>query len=145
MRLLARKLLVRLGIGAIIALSIQGGLTPRPARAGCDHPFGIEIKNSWSAAHLDPLIAGGSRALPEGDRPGVPGRPLPCSGPSCSGRVPLPASAAPTIDRVLDQWVFLPSLFHFSPPVAKACCDDDTTFHLPAEPGRIFHPPRSMA
>src|SRR4051794_41918689 len=107
MRLLSRRLLVRLGIGAIMLLLVLGGLTARPARAGCDHPFGVEIRGAWSAADLDPLITGGNRALLEGDRPGTPGRPLPCSGPSCSGRVPLPTSSAPSVIQTLNQWGLL--------------------------------------
>ena len=102
MRSLSRRLLVRLGIGAIMLLLVLGGLAPRPARAGCDHPFGVEIRGAWSAAHLDPLITGGSRAMLGHDRSGMPGRPLPCSGPTCSGRVPLPASSAPSVVQTLD-------------------------------------------
>jgi hypothetical protein len=151
MRFLSPRHLVRLGIGAIVLLSLQGVLAPRSARAGCDHPFGVEIRNAWSAAYLDPLITGDPRSSLEGNLPGGfpgrpgPGRPLPCSGPSCSGRVPLPASTAPSVVRTLDQWGLLPGPFDLASPVAKSCRDEETRSHLPVEPTRIFHPPRPMA
>ena len=134
MGLLSRNSLVRLGIGAIMLLLVLGGLAPRPARAGCDHPFGVEIRGAWSAAHLDPLITGGGRAMLGHNRSGVPGRPLPCSGPTCSGRVPLPASSAPSVVQTLEQWGLLPGVFDLSPPVASAPRDDETLSHLPAQP-----------
>jgi hypothetical protein len=91
------------------------------------------------------LITGEGRISHEDNLSGMPGRPQPCSGPSCSSRVPLPGSAAPSIVQTLDQWGLLPGLFDLSPPVAKACLDDESLSHLPSEPTRIFHPPRSMA
>jgi hypothetical protein len=145
MGLVSRNSLVRLGIGAIMLLLVLGGLAPRPARAGCDHPFGVEIRGAWSAAHLDPLITGGSRTVLGHNQSGVPGRPLPCSGPTCSGRVPLPASSAPSVVQTLEQWGLVPGVFDLSPPVASTPRDDETLAHLPAQPSRIFHPPRSMA
>jgi hypothetical protein len=147
MRSTSRTHRVRLGIGATLLLSVLGGLAPRPARAGCDHPFGVEIRNAWSAARLDPLITGGSRTLTwlEGNRPGSPWRELPCSGPSCSGRVPMPTQAAPSVVQTLDDWGVLPGRFDPSPPGAEACRGDEPLSHPPAEPSRIFHPPRFMA
>jgi hypothetical protein len=145
MRLLSRFSLVRLGIGAALLLVVSGGLTPRPAQAGCEHPFGVEIRTAWSADHLDPLITGRARASLDGNRPGSPGRPQPCSGPSCSGRIPLPASTAPSVVQTLDQWGLLPGLFDLSPPVADGCRDNEPLFCLPAAPSRIFHPPRFAA
>jgi hypothetical protein len=145
MRSTSRRHLVRLGIGAALLLSVLGAFTPRPAHAGCDHPFGVGIRNAWSAAQLDPLITGGSRTSLEGKRPGSSGRELPCSGPSCSGRVPMPTQAAPSVVQTLDDWCLLPGLFDLSPPGAEACRDGERLSHLPAVPSRIFHPPRFMA
>jgi hypothetical protein len=142
---MSRTHLVRLGIGAAVLPLILGGLAPRPAHAGCDHPFGLEIRNAWSAAQLDPLITGGSRTSLEGKGPGSPGRELPCSGPSCSGRVPLPTHAAPSVVPTFDDACLLPGRFDLSLPGAEACRGDEPLSHPPAEPSRIFHPPRFMA
>ena len=101
MRFLLSRQQVRLVIGAVMPLLIQGSFAPWSAWAGCNHLVRSNGQKHGAFVNLDDALITGRTSTeiesdPAGDlatRP-KPSRPLPCSGPSCSGRVPLPVSAS---------------------------------------------------
>jgi hypothetical protein len=72
-----------------------------------------------------------------------PSRPLPCSGPSCSGKIPLPFSTALSTVENLDHWG-LPSLdsVDLQGALMRRRMEGDGFLHLSTIPSRVFHPPR---
>jgi hypothetical protein len=151
MRFLLSRQQVRLGIGAILLLLIQGLLAPRPAWAGCNHLVRSNVQKFGAFADLDALITGGVSTGIESDPVGdaaarpKPSRPLPCSGPSCSGRVPSPVSTAVVGAVDLDQWGVLSDSLDIARPPGTAEWADESLLDLPGNPSRIFHPPRASA
>ena len=112
MRFLLSRQQVRLVIGAAMLLLIQGLLAPWSAWAGCNHLVRSHGQNQGASVNLDldALITGRTSTEIESDPAGdlatrpKSSRPLPCSGPSCSGRVPLPVSASMVGAVNLVQW-----------------------------------------
>ena len=100
MRFLFSRQQVRLLIGAVLLLLIQGLLASRPAWAACNQLVRSNSQKHGASVNLDALITGWTTTEIESDPAGdlatrpKPSRPLLCSGPSCSGRVPLPVSAS---------------------------------------------------
>jgi len=148
MRFLLSRQQVQLLIGAMLLLSIQGLLAPRPAWAGCNQLVHSNTQKQLGAsANLDALITGwtSTEILSDPATRPKPSRPLPCSGPSCSDRVPLPVSASVVGAVDLVQWAVLSdSLDLVLMPVRTEWADQrfpDLTGH----PSRVFHPPRASA
>ncbi|ODU02636.1 MAG: hypothetical protein ABS79_00065 [Planctomycetes bacterium SCN 63-9] len=145
--------LMRLGIGACLALLIQALLCANHSvQAGCSHYAHSRIQQLSELSRLDPQILSGllnpdSAALPDpsDSEPTRPDRRFPCSGPSCSGHVPLPAvpGGLAVADR-LDQWGNLSSLFGFSPLTPRVHHAADRTPRPIILADSIFHPPRSV-
>jgi|SRR5271157_189003 len=100
MRFLLSRQQVRLVIAAVMLLLIQGQVEPRPAWAGCNCLVRPNGQQHGASVNLGALIAGRTSTEIESNPAGhlatrpKPSRPLPCSGPSCSDRVPLPVSAS---------------------------------------------------
>jgi hypothetical protein len=121
--------------------------TARPASAACNHRVISRSDRLADLDQLDALIVGdGSATLAEDPDPDPLSpigskRPVPCSRPGCSSRVPMPApSAFPDSERS-DQWAVLNAVLHL-PLISPPC----RTIHEPAAPPAgeepsIFHPP----
>ncbi len=151
MRFLLSRQRVRLLIGAMLLLSIQGLLAPRPAWAGCNQLVHSNIQKLGASVNLDALITGWTSTEissdPGGDlatRP-KPSRPLPCSGPSCSGHVPLPVSASVVGAVDLVQWAVLSASLDLVPSPGRTEWADESLPDLTGNPSRVFHPPRASA
>jgi hypothetical protein len=151
MRLLCFKRLVRVSFGAFLVLLMQGALAPSAVWAGCNHLVGSDATAPSVIAHLDELITGGPIQSIDGHpADGLPGRrspkvPLPCSGPSCSNR--LPAPPAPVVSSIdgLDHWGLLCDSLDLTASITRNDRVGETLLHLVIAPSRIFHPPRSLA
>jgi hypothetical protein len=140
--------LARFGAGALMVLMVHGVCAPTAARADCSHRAGLPSAAISSLYGLDELIVTGNSSVSEDgwalslhDWP-VPRPRVPCSGLSCSSRVPLPVSTASTGHDRSDQWGTL------EVPVV---CDESSpptgSFDGPApwsvgQNSFIFHPPR---
>ena len=138
--------LTRLVIGACLALLIHAFCVSPSAQAGCSHPAGSGTHQPSGLSTLDPQILGEFlEASPNGQGadPSRPDRRFPCSGPSCSGNVPLPASPLVLAADRLDQWGTLSNLFGFLPVVPRLTRISDTTPRPIGQPAPIFHPPRT--
>ena len=154
MRFASCKQLGRLGIRAIAMLLVLAPFAPGSAQAGCSHFAVSKGQELRTFANLDQLITGADSPLIHGDlaRPvpgrSDPGRPLPCSGPSCSGRVPFPSPLSTAFSGVnsLSDWGLLSieSLMPWRPTVRKHR-DGDFLPHSSPGLSPVFHPPRSCA
>ena len=147
MRFLLSRQQFRLLIGAVLLLLIQGLLSPRPAWAGCNNLVHSNVQKHGASVNLDALITGWTSTEISSDpatRP-KPSRPLPCSGPSCSGRVPLPVSASVVGAVDLLQWGVLSNSFDLVPSPGRTVWADESLPDLTGNPARIFHPPRASA
>src|SRR5271165_1777509 len=86
--------------GVAFFLLLLGHVSPSSARAGCGHLVSSNFGRSLHFNRIDDLIAGESSGLIASGRvgdsvlpTGIPRR-RPCSGASCSRRIPLPDSTA---------------------------------------------------
>jgi hypothetical protein len=148
------KQLARPGIRAIAMLLVLAPFAPGSAWAACGHVAASRGQESRMFATLDHLITGVDSPPLHGDltRP-LPGRsnhgrPLPCSGPSCSGRVPLssPLSTAFSSVHNLSDWGLLS--FESLPPWrlgVRRHRDRELLPHPSIGRSPVFHPPRSHA
>jgi hypothetical protein len=140
------KRLRRLGIGALLVLSFQVCALPRAAWAGCSHLVVSQSDRLLNFNRLDTLIVASPfvtspTGTPEDLAPPVPGRRLPCLGPSCSSRTSAPLSTVSHGSDGLDQWGDL-SRVVLDQLVAPA--GEITDLPTPCSLGRkpsIFHPP----
>ena len=132
-------------------LLVQGSFAPWSAWAGCNHLVRSNGQKHGAFVNLDALITGRTSTEIESDPAGdlatrpKPSRPLPCSGPSCSGRVPLPVSASVVgaVDPV--QWGVLSNSFDLVPSPGTTEWADESLPDLTVNPSRVFHPPRASA
>jgi len=151
MRFLLSRQQVRLVIGAVMPLLIQGSFAPWSAWAGCNHLVRSNGQKHGASVNLDALITGRTSTEIESDPAGdlatrpKPSHPLPCSGPSCSGRVSLPVSASVVgaVDPV--QWGVLSDSFDLVPSPGTTEWADESLPDLTVNPSRVFHPPRASA
>jgi hypothetical protein len=139
------------GTGALLLFLASSLGSARTAWASCNHLAVSTSDRLAGLSRLDSLILfDGSATIVDGtvqdplNRP-WPKRPTPCSGPSCSNRVPMPAPTAfPESDRS-DQWVVVNSMVFLS--LASPPCR--TVGESAARPGgerpSIFHPPPARA
>ncbi len=151
MRFLLSRQRVRLVIGAALLLSIQGQVAPRVAWAGCNNLVHSNVPNLGASVNLDALIIGRVSMEVESNAAGdlptrpKPPHPLPCSGPSCSGRVPLPVSASVVGAADLVQWAVLSSSLDLVPSPGSTEWADESLPDLTGTPSRVFHPPRASS
>jgi hypothetical protein len=148
------KQLTRQGIRATVLLLVLAPFAPGSAWAGCSHSAFSKGHEFRTFANLDPLITGVNSPLVQGDlvRPlpgrSDPGRPLPCSGPSCSGRVPLSSPLSTAFSGVahLNDWGLL-SFGSLAPwqSTVRRNRDGDFLPHPSLRLSPVFHPPRSRA
>src|SRR5262245_56120000 len=102
--------LARWETGALLLLLVHGFGAPRSAWAGCNHLVLSRSDLLLAFNQLDVLIAGDSSGLSSDDLATDPlgqqgpKRPTPCSGLSCSNRVPLPVPMAFPGSHRVDQW-----------------------------------------
>lgn len=151
MRFLLSRQQVRLLIGAVLLLLVQGLLAPRPAWAGCNHLVHSNIQKHAAWVNLDALITGSATmaietapAINPATRP-KPSGPAPCSGASCSGRVPLPVAASVVGAVDLLQWGLLSNSFDLLPSPGRTEWADESLPGLTGNPARVYHPPRASA
>jgi len=141
-----RKRLRRLMNGALIVLCFQVLAAPRAISAGCNHLVVSQSDRLRDFHRLDVLIVGTSFVTNLAGTPGdpaqpVPGRRLPCSGPSCSSRVPAPLSTVSQGSDGVDQWGNLNAAILQQPVTPSGMITDQPR---PTSLGRkpsIFHPP----
>jgi hypothetical protein len=148
------KQLTRLGIRATVLLLVLVPFATGSAWAGCSHSAFSSGHELRTFANLNPLITGVNSPLVQDDlvRPlpgrSDPGRPLPCSGPSCSGRVPPSSPLSTAFSGVdhLNDWGLLSfgSLAPWRSPVQRRR-DGDLLPHPSLGRSPVFHPPRSRA
>ena len=141
------KRLVRLGTGALMVVLFHGVCAPSPARASCSHPIGTSSPLVLSLHRLDELIMTGSSSVsedglvqPTGNE-SVPMPRVPCSGLSCSGRVPLPVSTASLVHDRADQWGTLEMRVVLDKSSQPAKTRDGASLHSVSQNTSIFHPP----
>jgi hypothetical protein len=109
------------------------------ARAACSHLVTSYSVRSLDFNHLDSLILASSPSLVMADSLEDPLRQTrsksrrPCSGASCSSRVPVPTSTASQGSGGFDQWGDLSAALHDQVVIPI----DETVGREPS----IFHPP----
>jgi hypothetical protein len=141
------KRLGRLLTGALIVLLVHEFFAPRAAEAGCNHLVFSQSDRLVDFNRLDTLIVAASSSLPSMEqaqdplRQQPPERRVPCSGASCSSRVPFPVSTASRGFKGFDQWGALSALVRkqFVSPAEKTIAKPalrSTVYKL-----SIFHPP----
>jgi len=147
MRSARLKRLARSGIGALVLLLIQGFFAPRLVWAGCNHLVVSRFDSSLDINRLDELVVARSVSVSANDvarpplGPGVPERRTPCSGMSCSSRVPLPASTVSPELRNVDQWGALGAPVVREPALALDRSNEQPTSGRSGYKQSIFHPP----
>ncbi len=148
MRIAHTGRLAKLGAGALSLLLLHGCFSPTAAWAGCQHDV-VAPRAAASARHgLDDLIATATPSVTE-DGPAqsrrdrsLPGRRLPCSGLSCSSRLPLPVSAASGGTEEADQWGDVTTIVIVYPTSPRAGMPDECAPRPAGRCSSIFHPPR---
>jgi hypothetical protein len=154
MRVIFSRKAVKFGIGAILVLMLQGFRGHGSARAECSHFSRSEasLQTSKSLADLSELITGRpASAIKVSSHPiapidPTPSPPRPCSGPSCSGQVPLPVSSATFSLRVPIDVLSLVSQI-LLPVQHSVRCDGNSREISPSPDlvSSVFHPPRVIA
>jgi hypothetical protein len=143
MRLDSLKTLRRLATAALFVLAVDQYVALRTARAGCSHLVVSQTERSFHFNRLDTLIVGAPlTAAPFDQSPQpAPARRPPCSGPSCSSRVPFPLPGATEGSSGLDQWAACTlALAELVIAPAGRTTDDRTPRSIVRKPS-IFHPP----
>lgn len=144
MRLLARRSLGSLWVGALLAFLTFGSVLLSPAEAGCTAHY-VNSRSPWNAelGHLELLNLTSAIPAPAEEMPGE--RPKPCSGALCSGNPAPPLSTMPPVPPMAGgQWALPvcrgslvgPRVFQHQPADTDVCPVD--------HPSSIFHPPRSQ-
>ena len=135
----------KLGAGALVVLMVHGFCAP--ARASCSHRVGTPSALISSLYGLDELILTGISSVSE-NSPGqshrnrsIPGHRAPCSGLSCSGRVPLPISTALLVQDQSNQWGKLGARLMLDLSSLPAKLIEGTSPHSVRQSASIFHPP----
>jgi hypothetical protein len=132
---------------AVVLLMLCWAGAPRAARAGCDHIVQSRLDPFHEVNQLDELIVAGASASPDGfsrspfDRP-LPYRSSPCSGISCSSRIPLPVSTASIATDGSQQWCTLAVPFMVESESPGRATRDESRPSSTSEISSIFHPPR---
>jgi hypothetical protein len=145
MRLISSKRLMPLATGTLLALLVSGAGMPRSAWAGCNHLVNSRFDTSFNLDLLDELTPGNPvshSAQNHAERSQGPRRDRPCSGLSCSGRVPLPVSTSSQKSESSDQWMALASPSVELSSGADARRSDDSGLLPIRQADSIFHPPR---
>jgi hypothetical protein len=133
------------GAGALTLLLVHGVCASRTAWAGCNHLVSSKSDRGFDFNRLDAIITGGSSFAddPAHDPSNEDGSnsPMPCSGPGCSSRVPMPVPTASAGPQSTIQWVVL----HAVAPIMVAAPRRHTVEGPVARPDghkpSIFHPP----
>jgi hypothetical protein len=139
---------VRLGAGTLMVLMVHSFCAPGAAEASCSHRIGSSSTLISHRYALDDLIMGGSTSVSEGGldqsphHRSVPGPRVPCSGLSCSSKVPLPVSTASMRNDRSDQWGMPGILVVLDAPVSPVRINDEAYLHSLGQNSSIFHPPR---
>ena len=131
--------------GAIMLLLVIGFAAPNTAWAGCSHLVGSRSDPFMKLQQLDELILSGTSTgdgwqSPQG-RPNSPRR-APCSGASCSSRVPVPVSTISPGPEGRDRWGALGVVVVVDNTSAQARTTDGPALASSGEKSSIFHPPR---
>lgn len=135
MGIFSRRLVLH-SVSVPLACLMVALFLPTTVRAGCDYPTHIER----TPVDLDAVFAK-TTAKPNADMP-IPGKPCPCSGPTCS-RQPLAPSAPTSIVSVkISEWGRLVPRLVLASPQADTHVGGEL-LQLPVlHPSSIYHPPR---
>ncbi len=137
--------LMRWATEALVLLLVHALGASHSAWAGCNHRVSSRSDAFVKFDQLDGLIQGNSIA-PSSDDPARssqgPNRNRPCSGMSCSGRVPLPLSTAPQGPEGADQWGALATAAVVLSGAPSAHPSDEPGRRASGQAASIFHPPR---
>jgi hypothetical protein len=137
--------LMRWAAGALVVLLVHSLGASRSVWAGCNHLVGSRSDSFLKFDQFDKLIQGDSIAPSSDDLAGGsqgPNRNRPCSGMSCSGRVPLPVSTASQGPEGSDQWGALTTVVVVVSPSASGRPSDELGQRASGQAAFIFHPPR---
>jgi len=141
------KRLARMVIGALMLLFIQGFLAPHVACAGCNHLVISRLNASLDFNGIDELVMAGSMSVSADPMvryplaPGLPERPTPCAGMSCSSRVPLPTQTVAREPRNIDQFADLGTQLVLEPTPALTRSIERPASNRSGYKPSIFHPP----
>ena len=116
------------------------------AWAGCNHLVSSRSDAFLKFDQLDELIQGNAIARSSDDLARGsqgPNRERPCTGMSCSGRVPLPVSTASHGPEGSDQWGALATITVVLSPSLSAHPSDEPGSRASGQAAFIFHPPRA--
>jgi len=137
--------LMRLATGALVLLLVHGLGALRSAWAGCNHLVVSRSDSFLRFDQLDDLNLGNSSEASSDDLTRGshgPTRNRPCSGMSCSGRVPLPVSTASHGAEGSDDWGALATIPIVASASPSARPSDEPTPRGSDQAACIFHPPR---
>jgi len=146
MKSIRSERLMRLSTGALVLLLVHGLGALRSAWAGCNHLVASRSDSFLKFDQLDELNQGNSIGSSSGDLARGsqgPNRNKPCSGLSCSGRVPLPVSTASQGPEDSDQWGALATVAVVLSPSPSARPSDEPGPRASGQAASIFHPPRA--
>ncbi len=135
--------------GAFLTLLAFGLLAPASARAGCVHDALGRSQQPAGAAHFDRLIAMGAMPMPDGDpaprpfEPATPGRPRPCSGPTCSNDSGVPPVPTATLAPASPSWAWAGQLLDADGPASDLLPRREGLSRPVHRGPSIFHPPRT--
>ncbi len=136
--------------GAILSLVLQTLGTSSSAWASCDRHAALRLVTILDQSRLDSLILGhgsprtGIEHTPDPLEPLGHERPVPCSGPGCSNRIPPPVPMGLSGFHPVDQWGLLgmTDLVPIRSPRVQAI-NEPTPFPS-GQSLSIFHPPRTL-
>jgi hypothetical protein len=142
------KRFVRLGTEALMVLMAHGLCAPASAWASCGHSVNSPSALISSLYNFDELIMTGTLSVSEDGlaqtsrNRSLPGHGVPCSGLSCSGRVPLPVPTASLVHERSDQWGTLGAPVVLDNSSRPAKTKNGPLPHSGRQSSYIFHPPR---
>jgi hypothetical protein len=105
--------LMSFGAWAATLLLLLGLGPPRTFAASCNHRVSSIGDRYLERYGLDAIITGGApsamsfETAQDSSTEQAPARRLPCSGPGCSSRVPMPVPAPSQFEDVADHWMLL--------------------------------------
>jgi hypothetical protein len=123
-------------------------IAPSSASAGCNHLVSSRTDPLVELEQLDALILGrpslelhGDRGQSPFDQPEGPRR-SPCSGLSCSNRVPMPVSSITPVPDGRERWGTLGIVVDVDNSSVYRQTNEGPTTTSAGDKASIFHPPR---
>jgi hypothetical protein len=129
---------------AMIAAVVLAGVTSKSAQAGCGHGVTSDTDRSAQRSFLDLEGLRLAVALPDGARPTLPGRKLPCAGASCSQEKGSPRVPALASSSASELWCSMPAGFVRTRPDSRELPAGPFTARAQTCTSPIERPPRSL-